>query len=178
MLFLCETDVFILLVNEQPGTGLYRGHLPKCTSRNPAATRYLMKRQLARSFISISHPLKARQNAVGIVHYFLAYHPGLMVGNFHVCYIYRSKRILAVQKSLWFGGIKVKTLSIKVPENVEMDEQEALLIITSKLYEQGKLTLGEAADLSKRAFIEMLGIYGISVFNLEAEELASDLRNA
>ncbi len=75
----------------------------------------------------------------------------------------------------------MKTLSIKVPDNVEMDEQEALLIITSKLFEQVKLTLGEAAeaaDLSKRAFIEMLGIYGISVFNLEAEELASDLRNA
>ncbi len=75
----------------------------------------------------------------------------------------------------------MKTLSINVPDNVEMDEQEALLIITSKLYEQGKLTLGEAAEatgLSKRAFIEMLGIYGISVFNLDAEELASDLRNA
>lgn len=75
----------------------------------------------------------------------------------------------------------MKTLSINVPDSVEMNEQEALLIITSKLYEQGKLTLGEAAeatDLSKRAFIEMLGIYGISVFNLDAEELASDLRNA
>ena len=75
----------------------------------------------------------------------------------------------------------MKTLSIKMPDNVEMDEQEALLIITSKLYEQGKLTLGEAAeatDLSKRAFIENLGIYGISVFNLDAEDLASDLRNA
>ena len=75
----------------------------------------------------------------------------------------------------------MKTLSINVPDNVEMDEKEALLIITSKLYEQGKLTLGEAAeatDLSKRAFIEILSIYGISVFNLDAEELASDLRNA
>ncbi len=75
----------------------------------------------------------------------------------------------------------MKTLSIKVPDNVEMDEKETLLIITSKLFEQGKLTLGEAAeaaDLSKKAFIEVLGVYGISVFNLEAEELASDLRNA
>ncbi len=75
----------------------------------------------------------------------------------------------------------MKKLSINVPDNVEMDEQEALLIIASKLYEQGKLTLGEAAEatgLSKRAFIEMLGVYGISVFNLNAEELASDLRNA
>ncbi len=34
----------------------------------------------------------------------------------------------------------MKTLSIIVPDNVEMDEQEALLIITSKLYEQGRLT--------------------------------------
>jgi len=55
------------------------------------------------------------------------------------------------------------------------------LLLILIIQHPGKVTLGEAAEasgLSKRAFIETLGIYGISVFNLDAEELASDLQNA
>jgi predicted HTH domain antitoxin len=99
-----------------------------------------------------------------------------------LCAILTVAKVFTVgQQSLQLGGFMMKTLSIKVPDNLEMDEQEAMLIITSKLFEQGKLTLGEAAEatgLSKRAYIEVLGIYGVSVFNLEAEDLASDYRNA
>jgi len=75
----------------------------------------------------------------------------------------------------------MKTLSIKLPDSVDIDSQEALLIIVTKLYEQGKLSLGEAAEisgLSKRAFIEMLDRYGVSLFNLNAGELSSDFQNA
>ncbi len=99
-----------------------------------------------------------------------------------MCPILTVAKVFTVgQQSLQLGGFMMKTLSIKVPDNLEMDEQEALLITTSKLFEQGKLTLGEAAEatgLSKKAYIEVLGIYGVSVFNLEAEDLASDYRNA
>ena len=75
----------------------------------------------------------------------------------------------------------MKTLSIKLPDSVDIDSQEALLIIVTKLYEQGKLSLGEAAEisgLSKRAFIEMLDRYGVSLFNLNSGELSSDFQNA
>ncbi len=51
----------------------------------------------------------------------------------------------------------------------------------SKLYEEGKLSLGEAAqlaELSKRAFIEILGRFDISLFNYNTEELRNDVKNA
>jgi predicted HTH domain antitoxin len=78
-------------------------------------------------------------------------------------------------------GLLMKTLSINLPDSVEIDAQEARLIIASKLFEQGKLSLGEAAELSgftKNGFIDKLKILGVSVFNISAEELASDFQNA
>jgi predicted HTH domain antitoxin len=78
-------------------------------------------------------------------------------------------------------GLLMKTLSISLPDSVDIDAQEARLIIASKLFEQGKLSLGEAAELSgftKNGFIDKLGILGVSVFNITAEELANDFQNA
>ena len=75
----------------------------------------------------------------------------------------------------------MKTLTVKIPSTVELDESELLLIIASKLYEKGKLSLGQAAELagfSKRAFAEILGRYGVSVFNYSADDLDRDLENA
>ncbi len=59
----------------------------------------------------------------------------------------------------------MKTLTIDIPDNTEADEKEAKLIIASKLYENGKLSLAQAAslvNLTKRAFIEILGDYNVS----------------
>lgn len=75
----------------------------------------------------------------------------------------------------------MKTLTVKIPSTVELDESELLLILASKLYEKGKLSLGQAAELagfSKRAFAEILGRYGVSVFNYPADDLDRDLENA
>jgi predicted HTH domain antitoxin len=49
------------------------------------------------------------------------------------------------------------------------------------LYEKGKLTLGQAAEmvgLSKRAFMEILGDYEVSIFNFPLSELDNDMKNA
>jgi predicted HTH domain antitoxin len=54
-------------------------------------------------------------------------------------------------------------------------------LIASKLYEEGKLSLGEAAqlaELSERTFIEIMGRFDISLFNYNAEELRNDVKNA
>jgi predicted HTH domain antitoxin len=78
-------------------------------------------------------------------------------------------------------GLLMKTLSIILPDTIELDAQEARLIIASKLYEQGKLSLGEAAEVAgftKNGFIDKLGILGVSVFNITPEELANDFQNA
>ena len=75
----------------------------------------------------------------------------------------------------------MKTLTVKIPSTVELDESELLLILASKLYEKGKLSLGQAAELagfSKRAFAEILGKYGVSIFNYSADDLDRDVENA
>ena len=73
----------------------------------------------------------------------------------------------------------MKTLTLQIPDN--LDEREAKMILASKLYEKGSLSLGQAADLagySKRTFMELLGNYGVSVFDYTEAELEKDILNA
>ena len=75
----------------------------------------------------------------------------------------------------------MKSISINLPDFIDLNEKEIKLLIASKLYEEGKLSLGEAAqlaELSKKAFIEILGRFDISLFNYNAEELRNDVKNA
>lgn len=75
----------------------------------------------------------------------------------------------------------MRTLQLKIPDSVEKNDNELSMIIASKLYEDGTLSAGQAAELagiSKRAFIELLGKYGVSVFNTSPEDLESDISNA
>jgi predicted HTH domain antitoxin len=74
-----------------------------------------------------------------------------------------------------------KTFSLKLPENVNINTEELKLTVAAYLYEKSLLSLGEAAEVagvSKRAFIELLGKVGVSIFNYSKEELKSDLKNA
>ena len=73
------------------------------------------------------------------------------------------------------------TLTLNLPKTVHLEERELVMILATKLYEQGKLSLGQAAELaglSKRAFMEILGNYGVSIFNYSPDELEKDLENA
>jgi predicted HTH domain antitoxin len=75
----------------------------------------------------------------------------------------------------------MKTLQIEIPDFVEVDAKDLKFILASTLYEQGKLSLGQAAELngvSKRTFTELLGQYGVSVFNYDAGEVEDDVKNA
>jgi len=75
----------------------------------------------------------------------------------------------------------MKTLTINIPDTVDFDDKEALMAIASRLYEKGKLTVGQAAELvglSKATFMEILGNYGASVFNYPASDLDRDVKNA
>ncbi len=75
----------------------------------------------------------------------------------------------------------MRTLTLKIPETVELDNQQLALLVASKLYEQGKLSLGQAAELaglSKRVFAEMLVSYDISIFNYPASDLSKEIENA
>jgi predicted HTH domain antitoxin len=75
----------------------------------------------------------------------------------------------------------MKTLTLTVPDTLNMDERELAMLVASRLYEQGKLSLGQAAEvagLSKRTFAELLGKYGVSIFNYPPSDLSDDVANA
>lgn len=78
----------------------------------------------------------------------------------------------------------MRALTIHVPDDLgSKDKQqlealarEALLV---KLYEQGEISSGYAADilgLSRRAFLDLLGEYGVSIFD-PATDIAAEASN-
>jgi len=75
----------------------------------------------------------------------------------------------------------MRTIQLKIPEGIDLTDYDFPMIIASKLYEDGKLSSGQAAaivGLSKRAFIELLGKYGVSVFSSSIDDLNADISNA
>jgi predicted HTH domain antitoxin len=75
----------------------------------------------------------------------------------------------------------MKTLTINIPNTADVDDKEARMSLASKLYERGKLTLGQAAELagySKETFMELLAEYNVALINYPAEELDEDIKNA
>jgi len=75
----------------------------------------------------------------------------------------------------------MKTLTLCIPDFLEVDNKDLVMLISTKLYEQGKLSLGQAAEvagLSKRTFTELLCSYGVSVFNYPPQDLSRDVANA
>ncbi len=75
----------------------------------------------------------------------------------------------------------MRTLQLHIPDSVDKNDSELTMVIAVKLYEDGTLSSGQAAELaglSKRSFIEMLGKYGVSVFNHSSDDLDEDIKNA
>jgi predicted HTH domain antitoxin len=73
------------------------------------------------------------------------------------------------------------TKDLNMPKQAALSEFAIKMLLAAKLYEDRKLALGycaELAGLSKRAFAEMLGKYGVSLFSQTADELKSDINNA
>jgi len=72
----------------------------------------------------------------------------------------------------------MKTFQIELPEELDWSEADLRLFVAVKLYEAGKLTAGRAAEsigMTKRAFLESLGRFGVSMFQYSGEELLDDL---
>lgn len=75
----------------------------------------------------------------------------------------------------------MKSVKLELPDNLDIDDSEIKVLLAGELYEREKLTLGQAADLAgltKRAFIEIMGNYGFSIFGKNKEDLISDIENA
>ena len=75
----------------------------------------------------------------------------------------------------------MRTIQLNIPDSVDLKDYDFLMIVAAKLYEDAKLSAGQAAEivgLSKRAFIEILGKYGVSVFSTSISDLHTDIANA
>jgi predicted HTH domain antitoxin len=69
--------------------------------------------------------------------------------------------------------------TIAIPPSVT--EAEAKLYLAIKLFEIGRLSCGQAAEMagySKRTFMELLGRHGVAVMDYPARELQDDLGHA
>ena len=67
-------------------------------------------------------------------------------------------------------------LDVELPDSIP--KEEARLMLALKLYEKGRLTLGQAAHTagySTRAFIDFLGREGIPVLNSDPGELTTEI---
>jgi predicted HTH domain antitoxin len=75
----------------------------------------------------------------------------------------------------------MRTIQLNIPDSIDLKDYDFSMIIAAKLYEDAKLSAGQAAEivgLSKRAFIEMLGKYGVYTLSTSVEDLHSDISNA
>jgi predicted HTH domain antitoxin len=75
----------------------------------------------------------------------------------------------------------MKTLTINIPDNVDINVGEARLLLAANLYEKGKLTIGQTAEivgLSKRSFMEILADFDVSPINSVFADIEKDVTNA
>ena len=77
--------------------------------------------------------------------------------------------------------IKSSTMGIhiEVPEGLPLSDFELRMNLAAKLFDRGLITSGQGAkmaDLSKQAFLELLGKYEVSVFQYDMNEVLDDLQ--
>jgi predicted HTH domain antitoxin len=72
-------------------------------------------------------------------------------------------------------------ITLNVPETINLKTFDFSVYVASKMYEDGLLSAGQASEMvgiSKRAFIEILGKYGVSLFSKSIDDLEKDIANA
>jgi predicted HTH domain antitoxin len=70
---------------------------------------------------------------------------------------------------------------LQLPDDIDLTPSELALTLAARLYEQGRLSAGQAAQLaglSKRGFVELLGSQEVALFNYPAKDLAQDIERA
>ena len=71
-------------------------------------------------------------------------------------------------------------LDLDLPEGVKLTEYDAAMIIAGKLWQEGYVSYGKAAQMvgiTKKEFIEALGKYGYPFTNISADELRQELEH-
>jgi len=68
-----------------------------------------------------------------------------------------------------------------IPDSLDLDNLQVATLVATRLYEQGKLSLGQAAvlaGLTKRTCAELLETYHVSIFNYPASDISRDVATA
>ncbi len=71
----------------------------------------------------------------------------------------------------------MKVLTLDISENLELDEVDTKRFLAAKLYESGKLSLGQAAELAgltKGTFSEILADYQVSLIQYTIDDVLHD----
>ncbi|MBM2816566.1 MAG: hypothetical protein HW421_3328 [Ignavibacteria bacterium] len=71
----------------------------------------------------------------------------------------------------------MQTLQLNIPDNIDLDFNQTIRFLAAKLYESGKVTLGQAAEvagLSKLSFSEIISDFGVSLINYSVYEAIAD----
>jgi predicted HTH domain antitoxin len=71
----------------------------------------------------------------------------------------------------------MKQLTLSVPDNLNLNLNDTKRFLAAKMYESGKLSLGQAAELaglSKIAFSEILADYDVSLVNYSPLDIIKD----
>ena len=74
--------------------------------------------------------------------------------------------------------MQTNQIELKVTLPINLSEEDAKLFLAMKLYEVGRVSLGQAAALanfSKRAFIDLLSHHHIPVVNYSVDELRQEV---
>jgi len=70
------------------------------------------------------------------------------------------------------------TITLQVPDFLEENHSDTVRFLAAKLYESGKLSLGQAAEmagLAKPEFFAILADYGVSYINYSFEDVMADV---
>lgn len=73
------------------------------------------------------------------------------------------------------------SFQIELPTDITSTPFDLKMLFAAKLFEEGIVSSGQGAKMvgiSRRAFIELLGQYGVSAFQTEVNELLEDIANA
>lgn len=71
----------------------------------------------------------------------------------------------------------MKHLTLNIPDGLNLNERETKRFLAAKMYESGRLSLGQAAELaglSKVAFSEILADFNVSLINYSPSDISRD----
>lgn len=72
------------------------------------------------------------------------------------------------------------TIKLNIPNELGLSKFDLVMNLAAKLFDRGLISSGQAAQMvgiSKKTFIEIVGNYGVSIFQYDEDELLKELEN-